>query len=222
MQMQFEFEFQSTLQKLSSNAEPLPTSTFRVDLLERIRAERVVCMRFRNSKVCACTTPCANAKQKTCDEIVDGLLLGPVEVAFNVERCLELNVTHVLDLSGANFQAPECISLKRVALKDEVDADLLAVLDDCVGFIAAALAQPAIEEDSLDRLVARRRSVLVVCAMGISRSASVVAAFLIKHLNMTRDEALALVASKRPQVSPNEGFLRQLLEFESQTKTASQ
>jgi hypothetical protein len=174
-----EFEFDKwidTEAKLSSDCEPL--NTFRVDLLARTREERVVCMRFR-SRICACTTPCAIAREKTSNEIVDGLLLGPVEVAFNVERCLELNVTHVLDLSGANFQAPPCISLKRVALKDEADADLLGVLDDCVSFIAAALAQPVMEEDSLDRLVARRRSVVVVCAMGISRSASVVTALLI-------------------------------------------
>ena len=49
--------------------------------------------------------------------------------------------------------------------------------------------------------------------MGISRSATIVCAYLIATMRMTPDEALAAVREKREVVSPNIGFLRQLEEY---------
>jgi atypical dual specificity phosphatase len=49
--------------------------------------------------------------------------------------------------------------------------------------------------------------------MGISRSATVICAYLIATTRMTPREALAAVRAKRSIVSPNMGFLRQLEEY---------
>ena len=49
--------------------------------------------------------------------------------------------------------------------------------------------------------------------MGISRSATIVCAYLIATMRMTPNEALAAVKEKRGIVSPNMGFLRQLEEY---------
>ena len=49
--------------------------------------------------------------------------------------------------------------------------------------------------------------------MGISRSATIVCAYLIATMRMTPNEALAAVRKKRGIVSPNIGFLRQLEEY---------
>lgn len=46
--------------------------------------------------------------------------------------------------------------------------------------------------------------------MGISRSATVVCAYLIAHKNMKAEEAIAYAQSKRPVVCPNLGFRQQL------------
>lgn len=54
--------------------------------------------------------------------------------------------------------------------------------------------------------------VLVVSMMGISRSAVIVAAYLMIFQNMTIMEALTAIRKKRP-INPNEGFLKQLREF---------
>lgn len=54
--------------------------------------------------------------------------------------------------------------------------------------------------------------VLVVSMMGVSRSAILVAAYLMIFQNMTIMEALGAIRKKRP-VNPNEGFLKQLREF---------
>jgi atypical dual specificity phosphatase len=49
--------------------------------------------------------------------------------------------------------------------------------------------------------------------MGISRSATVICAYIIATTMMTPDEALAAVRAKRGIVCPNLGFLRQLEEY---------
>ena len=56
----------------------------------------------------------------------------------------------------------------------------------------------------------------VHCLMGISRSATVVCAYLVATTGMTPDEALAAVRAKRGIVSPNVGFLLQLEEYATQ------
>lgn len=53
-------------------------------------------------------------------------------------------------------------------------------------------------------------TVLVHCNAGVSRSASVVIAYLIMMCSYSFDEAYDLVKSKRKCVRPNDGFLRQL------------
>ncbi|XP_037934969.1 dual specificity protein phosphatase 19-like [Teleopsis dalmanni] len=55
--------------------------------------------------------------------------------------------------------------------------------------------------------------VLVHCNAGVSRSASVVIAYLIKHCQMKFDDAYAYVKGKRACVQPNSGFLEQLKKF---------
>ena len=51
--------------------------------------------------------------------------------------------------------------------------------------------------------------------MGISRSTTVVLAYLIATTKMTPREALAAVRSRRPIVRPNRGFMSQLEEYYS-------
>ena len=58
-----------------------------------------------------------------------------------------------------------------------------------------------------------KQKVLVHCVAGISRSATVVLAFLIKHENCTLQEAHDMVIDKRP-IKPNKGFWQLLQKWE--------
>ena len=58
------------------------------------------------------------------------------------------------------------------------------------------------------------KSVLVHCTMGMSRSCSIVLAYLIRHQGMTLSQALLHVKERRPVTSPNPGFMLQLVAFE--------
>jgi protein-tyrosine phosphatase len=58
----------------------------------------------------------------------------------------------------------------------------------------------------------------VHCAAGVSRSATIVIAYLIMKKNMTCEEALKFARSKRPIIDPNPGFISQLIKFEKKIK----
>jgi len=56
----------------------------------------------------------------------------------------------------------------------------------------------------------RGQAVLVHCKMGVSRSASTVIAFAMKHLHWSLETALSYVRDCRSIIKPNEGFTKQL------------
>ena len=56
--------------------------------------------------------------------------------------------------------------------------------------------------------------VLVHCNLGISRSTSLILAYLMKTFNATLMEAFKYLRHRRPIVCPNLGFLHQLIDFE--------
>eukprot|EP01017_Pseudomicrothorax_dubius_P026315 TRINITY_DN2926_c0_g1_i6.p1 TRINITY_DN2926_c0_g1~~TRINITY_DN2926_c0_g1_i6.p1 ORF type:complete len:110 (+),score=16.36 TRINITY_DN2926_c0_g1_i6:398-727(+) len=60
----------------------------------------------------------------------------------------------------------------------------------------------------------RGENVLVHCYAGISRSATIVIAYLLREYKYRLEEALAYVVAKRSIVKPNDGFYYQLVEFE--------
>ncbi|ALC46256.1 CG15528 [Drosophila busckii] len=59
-------------------------------------------------------------------------------------------------------------------------------------------------------------SSLVHCVAGVSRSATLCLAYLMKHSGMSLREAYMHVQAIRPQVRPNSGFFQQLREYETE------
>lgn len=51
---------------------------------------------------------------------------------------------------------------------------------------------------------------------GVSRSAAVVCAYIMKERQLEFQDALDLVKAARPCVQPNEGFVRQLREYQTE------
>ncbi|XP_046698097.1 dual specificity protein phosphatase 18 isoform X2 [Silurus meridionalis] len=56
--------------------------------------------------------------------------------------------------------------------------------------------------------------VLVHCCAGVSRSATLCLAYLMKYREMSLTEAHALLRTCRPIIRPNHGFWRQLIDYE--------
>lgn len=64
--------------------------------------------------------------------------------------------------------------------------------------------------DYIDQAHKSGGCVLVHCQAGVSRSATVLAAYLMKAHSIEPSEAIARIRAQRPCVSPNSGFLHQL------------
>jgi protein-tyrosine phosphatase len=66
------------------------------------------------------------------------------------------------------------------------------------------------------------KQVLVHCAAGVSRSPTLVIAYLMWSRKMSRKEAYEYVSDKRPIIDPNDGFMDQLAIFEDVQKRMGQ
>ncbi|KAF8889347.1 protein-tyrosine phosphatase-like protein [Infundibulicybe gibba] len=85
-----------------------------------------------------------------------------------------------------------------IRLADRAEENILSHLETTTNFINSALAEN------------ENNKVLVHCFQGISRSATVVCAYVIASTGMPAPEAIAFVQEKRGIVCPNLGFRHQL------------
>ncbi|THH30111.1 hypothetical protein EUX98_g4080 [Antrodiella citrinella] len=132
-------------------------------------------------------------------EIVPRLYLSNFFFARSAEGLRDEGITHVISvMEQIPIYGSQLKGTLHVPLEDTSDANILRHLDTTTGFIKATL------EESTDH------KVLVHCLMGISRSATVVCAYLVATTSMTASEAIDFVKAKRPIICPNLGFRRQL------------
>jgi len=149
---------------------------------------------------------------------------GIVNCTTNIP--LYLTTTKTTSSTGVRDGDRNRIRYCYVPVYDADDADLLPYLDGATKFVHYVLTR-------------LRRSVLVHCQFGVSRSSSVVVAYLMRYARlrsssmtsssptssssscsyrMTRDEAYAVAKRRRPQIFPNPGFWRQLGTWEERLK----
>lgn len=127
-----------------------------------------------------------------------GLYLGNLSAAENSELIRSYNITKILSLLD-NFslcKTIEEVEYLRIEINDSMYCNIVQYLPDAISFISKALKNG--------------ENVLVHCAAGISRSPSIVIAFVMVKYNMQLSEAFELVRSKRKCIWPNDGFKRQL------------
>lgn len=61
-------------------------------------------------------------------------------------------------------------------------------------------------------------TLLIHCHAGISRSTTILASYIMRERGMTRDAALDMIRTYRCSISPNEGFMEQLLTYEEKLR----
>ncbi|ESK91053.1 phosphatases II [Moniliophthora roreri MCA 2997] len=144
-------------------------------------------------------------------EIVPRLYISDLSFAENPTLLAKYRITHILSI------LPERIAVHpdsdrilgytpvrmQVCVEDFPFAELAAHLPTTTKFI----------RDALSSKHGRETRVLVHCAEGISRSVSVVAAFLMAQYGWTPGEAVKYVKDKRKVANPNFGFVKQLYEY---------
>lgn len=133
------------------------------------------------------------------------LYIGGLYALYQQNVVKDAGVTHVLSVIDFNFYElnesskflkSQNYSHMIVQIEDDPNEDLLQHFDRMVEFINEGLESGG--------------GVFVHCAMGKSRSATAIIAYLMWKFGFDRDAALEQVCEGRPVCSPNPGFMEQL------------
>ncbi|XP_027573277.1 LOW QUALITY PROTEIN: dual specificity protein phosphatase 26 [Pipra filicauda] len=139
------------------------------------------------------------------DEVWPGLYLGDQDIASNRRELAQLRITHVLNAShskwrgGAEYYEGTGIRYLGIEAHDSPSFDMSPYFYPAADFIHQALNEGRI---------------LVHCAVGVSRSATLVLAYLMIRHHMPLVEAIKTVKDHRG-IIPNRGFLRQLVALDN-------
>ncbi|KAF9463804.1 protein-tyrosine phosphatase-like protein [Collybia nuda] len=134
-------------------------------------------------------------KDPNMDMIIPGLYLGNAFSGLSESRLKKHGITHILSVASVYYVPEGLLERKSVEFDDNADVDLMVHFTKTNAYISNAL---------------EKGGVLVHCLRGVSRSATVVAAYLMATRRLSYQEAVDFIKSRRPMVNPNPGFIRQL------------
>jgi hypothetical protein len=133
--------------------------------------------------------------------------LGGIPSLFNEEKLKEVGITHILTavLGIGDTYSKDKFTTLNVPIRDVEWEQICEYFDKAADFIKEC-------EDANGK-------VFVHCMCGVSRSSTLVCAFLIREKGMTASEAVEFIHSKRQKVDPNKGFRKQLEYYEQKIKS---
>ena len=132
------------------------------------------------------------------DQITDTIYLGNMVAAFNKAKLKDLGIKKVLTVMSAfgnHYNEYEFIH-KTINVEDDFKTNIIQYFKECILFI-----------DGNDK-------VFVHCAAGMSRSPTVVIAYIMWKNKIFLNDAIKIVKNKRRLISPNVNFMNQLKIFE--------
>ncbi|CAD5116533.1 DgyrCDS5412 [Dimorphilus gyrociliatus] len=139
-------------------------------------------------------------------QLLPWLYLGSAWHSRQLSILSRLEVTALLNVSSNEPTPPPpfAVKSKRIPVDDTCTSDISCWFADAVKFI--------------DRVHSEGGKVLVHCLAGISRSATICLAYLMKQRKYTLDQAFDYLKARREIISPNLNFMRQLQEYETALK----
>ncbi|XP_029438166.1 dual specificity protein phosphatase 8 isoform X2 [Rhinatrema bivittatum] len=150
--------------------------------------------------------PCLPVANVGPTRILPHLYLGSQKDVLNKDLMTQNGIAYVLNASNT-CPKPDFVCdshFMRIPVNDNYCEKLLPWLDACIEFI--------------DKAKVSSSRVMVHCLAGISRSATIAIAYIMKTMGMSSDDAYRFVKDRRPSISPNFNFLGQLLEYERSLK----
>ncbi|WP_298330854.1 dual specificity protein phosphatase [Asticcacaulis sp.] len=146
--------------------------------------------------------------------IMPYLYVGDMEYASNDAWRAKHKITHVIHATATCICAPNFEQRDLVEHLD--DRNLRVRLYDCAPMDGAVRQtfQPVIDFIDKARAETPDARILVHCMAGVSRSATLVLAYLIAREHMTLRQAVSHVFHKRPIISPMWLYMKVLFELE--------
>eukprot|EP00998_Keelungia_sp_KM082_P007569 NODE_3765_length_854_cov_55.445667_g3742_i0.p1 GENE.NODE_3765_length_854_cov_55.445667_g3742_i0~~NODE_3765_length_854_cov_55.445667_g3742_i0.p1 ORF type:complete len:210 (+),score=20.35 NODE_3765_length_854_cov_55.445667_g3742_i0:74-703(+) len=153
-------------------------------------------------------TDCDTVPEEFATEIVPHLLyLGTSADASNVPLLRTHNIKYVLNTAKeCELSLPSDMRLLQFPLEDNSDAPISAYFEEAFHFIEEARSAGV--------------GVLVHCRRGISRSAAITIAYLMRRDGYRFDLAFEYVKRKRDVINPNLGFVLALEQYSPPAFTA--
>ncbi|ESO85755.1 hypothetical protein LOTGIDRAFT_167725 [Lottia gigantea] len=143
-------------------------------------------------------------------QITDQLYLSGLGGVTKEDNLKKLNIKVVLnlavELSSLKYNNQD-ITVRYVSLQDNSKENILPYLSELVDYIHF--------------VITRGDNIVVHCVGGVSRSATVVIAYLIKIHSMSLREAYNFVQTRRTIIRPNISFWRSLISFEEDIRGES-
>ncbi|KAJ8920842.1 hypothetical protein NQ315_015634 [Exocentrus adspersus] len=120
------------------------------------------------------------------------------------------NILETLNVSCIISCAPE---LPYTPVDDDVIFHRINIVDSGSSRILPYFDEAA---DLIHKISTSGKKTLVYCVAGVSRSATICIAYLMKHHRLPLLEAYNFVKLRRQRIKPNCGFFKQLIEYEKQ------
>jgi len=139
------------------------------------------------------------------DKITSKIFLGNEEAQKRKRVLKALGVTNILVMgSGLDILHKDDFIYKRIEIDDFYSENIGQYFEETYNFIEKAIG-----------------NVYVHCVAGISRSPSVVIAYIMRKEGKNFEEAMQFVKERRTCVNPNEGFIKQLKKYGEKIKNYS-
>ena len=147
--------------------------------------------------------------RRTCQEIVEGIWLGPHMCGKDAALLCEIKISDIILVRAGE-------GAERFCLKPRPEIDWISYyeIEMTDTSLDSSLNLFASTSELLTRLRASGSRVLVLGASGLSRSASLVAAYLMKKFGLSLQQTCEYLMTRRRCVSISEPLKRQLREFQ--------
>lgn len=158
---------------------------------------------FKNWSRKALYTKIDLVTQSCYSQILPGLYLSNAKAAADRNVLRRLKITHILTVEAHRLPKSTFydtnISTLYIRAYDNPDTNLLPYFPMANSFIDEGI---------------ENGNVLVHCRFGVSRSATIVIAYLMEKYKLTFEQAYLYVRQRRRFINPNPGFVRQLREYQ--------
>eukprot|EP00056_Hartaetosiga_gracilis_P022622 m.31924 g.31924 ORF g.31924 m.31924 type:complete len:211 (+) comp9741_c1_seq3:203-835(+) len=151
--------------------------------------------------------------EKIPSAILPGLYLSGVKGAINLDFQIKSNIKLIVCCAKNLDDFWPVLKKKRVMTREAgIHTRLVELVDAPDQVLDESLVRDVVSE--IQKCLENSGAVLVHCAQGKSRSATIVMAYLALAKGFTDyNKALEFIREKRPMAEPNEGFKKQLKEL---------
>ncbi|CCH42934.1 Tyrosine-protein phosphatase YVH1 [Wickerhamomyces ciferrii] len=150
----------------------------------------------------------------TVDRVLGGLYIGSYLALDTLgdSQLKENHISHIISVFQGELpeKYQSDFTTKSIPIDDDEFTNIIQYFDETNQFLNHALFPD--EGDSIQRGIkkAHKTCALIMCQAGVSRSSTILAAYLMKKYNLNPDQAIHAIKRKRSIVQPNENFKEQL------------